>query len=167
MKEPVTGQLYVVRIGGQVKVGQTSRLVRRMGVYRTEARRYGVAFEQLYASDQHPDVVTVERIVLDRFRPFDQRHEYLVDVDPAEVVAFARDVVAGKRPEAPAQLDEDAEPWLTRQEAAEQLGVSLSTLTRYAAAGHLRTRRNPITKRATVCPADLRKLTHRPVGKAA
>lgn len=145
------GQVYVVRYGSRVKVGRTANLRARYGQYRRAAEVADIAFEPLFEIPMHPEADVIERAVLDRFRPAGQRHEYLADVDPAEVIAFLREL-----PDAPVVERVEVAEWAPRIAAAERAGVCLVTLDRYLASGRVRTRKNKITKRVQVAIDDLR-----------
>lgn len=132
----MSGYLYVIHIGNVIKVGKTRDLAQRYATYQRDADQYGMTFTPLFATDRHKEVDANEAAVLDRFRPAGQRHEYLRDVDPDEVIAFARTLPCTH----PVVVEPTA--WISRKEAMARLQVGPGSFDRYVKAGRIRARKN-------------------------
>ena len=144
------GQLYVVHIGNVIKVGKTRDLAQRLATYRRDADRYGLDCALLHESPVHLEVDENEIAVLARFRPIGQHHEYLNDVDPAEVIAFIKEL-----PCTPPLEVAMAANWIPRAQAADRLDIRPATLDRWIATGLIRSRKNPLTRRVSVASEDV------------
>lgn len=142
--------VYVVQYGDALKVGQTSRLEERYADYQRDARRDGVRFVPLFVTPAHLEADENERAVLAEFRPAGQRTEYLTDVDPDEVIGFIQQL-----PQTPPPPRGEVTEWITRDEASARTGWSTERISRYIRGGHLRARKNEITKRVRVAANDL------------